>query len=341
MAGPDDSENRASTQHRPAAGALRRLRKAGVMSTQETVMETKTPTRSPHFVPTPERIAQLDRLRDEIAELSAYLEAVASRLLDLIREFDARGGWGNGSRLVRGMAELAGRTRHGRRPREGPRGTLPGDPAAPGRGAGPRGTLVRQGAGPDAGGDAGAEERLLNVGRAGTAAHVERIVRAWQRVDRKAAAREAARQRESRALHVYTDDDGTVVLRGRLTPEVGALLQRTLAAAPRRCTSGPEERRRPPTRAPRRRLDASRATAQRGRSSRRMRWRCWQRRPCTRSSIPERPARGSRWWCTSTRPCSRTQNSPARPSSNEGGARFRGNVAAPCVRCESRGDAPR
>ncbi len=40
----------------------------------------------------------LDRLGDEIAELSVHLEAATARLLDLIREFDAHGGWGNGFR---------------------------------------------------------------------------------------------------------------------------------------------------------------------------------------------------------------------------------------------------
>jgi hypothetical protein len=75
------------------------------------------------------------------------------------------------------------------------------------------------------------EERLLNVGRAGTAAHVERIVRGWRRVDRQAEARETARQHASRALHVHQDEDSTVVLRGRLTPEAGALLLRALDAA--------------------------------------------------------------------------------------------------------------
>src|SRR5205823_14131765 len=68
------------------------------------------------------------------------------------------------------------------------------------------------------------EERLLAVGRAGTAEHVERIVRGWRRMDRKAEAREAARQHAGRALHVYPDEDGTVRIRGRLAPEVGALL---------------------------------------------------------------------------------------------------------------------
>ena len=33
---------------------------------------------------------------DEIAELSAHLEAATARLLDLIREFDAHGGWNTG-----------------------------------------------------------------------------------------------------------------------------------------------------------------------------------------------------------------------------------------------------
>jgi 5-methylcytosine-specific restriction endonuclease McrA len=50
-------------------------------------------------------------------------------------------------------------------------------------------------------------------------------------VDRLAEAREAARQHAGRALHVYQDEDGTVVLRGRLAPEVGALLLRALDAA--------------------------------------------------------------------------------------------------------------
>ena len=40
----------------------------------------------------------LDRLGDEIAELSAHLNAATARLLDLIREFDAREGWNTGFR---------------------------------------------------------------------------------------------------------------------------------------------------------------------------------------------------------------------------------------------------
>src|SRR5438876_3590466 len=49
-----------------------------------------------HVVPTPEAAAEVDRLGHEIAELSAHLEAATARLLDLIREFDARAGWNHG-----------------------------------------------------------------------------------------------------------------------------------------------------------------------------------------------------------------------------------------------------
>ena len=73
--------------------------------------------------------------------------------------------------------------------------------------------------------------RLLGVGRAGTADHVERIVRGWRCVDRRAEAREAAQRHRSRGLRVYQDADGMVVVRGRLEPEVGALLMQALAAA--------------------------------------------------------------------------------------------------------------
>ena len=41
-------------------------------------------------------IVELRQLGDEIATLSAHIEVATARLLQMIREFDARGGWGNG-----------------------------------------------------------------------------------------------------------------------------------------------------------------------------------------------------------------------------------------------------
>jgi hypothetical protein len=75
------------------------------------------------------------------------------------------------------------------------------------------------------------EERLLSVGRGGTAAHVERIVRAWRAVDRNAEVHETAERHRLRTLHVHQDEDGMVVIRGRLEPEAGAVVMRALSAA--------------------------------------------------------------------------------------------------------------
>ena len=51
---------------------------------------------SPEVHATQGLVADLDRLGDEIAELSAHLDAATAQLLDLIREFDARDGWNTG-----------------------------------------------------------------------------------------------------------------------------------------------------------------------------------------------------------------------------------------------------
>ena len=75
------------------------------------------------------------------------------------------------------------------------------------------------------------EQTLLDVALAGTAAHVERVVRAWRRTDR-AAERDEDRERQAdRTLRTWADEDGMVVVRGRLTPEVGSVFRRALEAA--------------------------------------------------------------------------------------------------------------
>ena len=145
-----------------------------------------------HALPTPEPVADLDRLGDEIAELSAHLEAATARLLDLIREFDARGGWNNGFRSCadwlswRVGLDLGAAREQVRVARA--LGTLPLLAQALARGelSYAKVRALTRVATPET------EERLLAVGRAGTAEHVERIVRGWRRVDRKAEAREAS-----------------------------------------------------------------------------------------------------------------------------------------------------
>ncbi len=75
------------------------------------------------------------------------------------------------------------------------------------------------------------EASLLNLALAGNCAHVERFVRAWRREDRVQAAHETETKHLHRRLSTWVDDDGMVVIRGRLTPEVGAVVQRALEAA--------------------------------------------------------------------------------------------------------------
>src|SRR5436853_7456933 len=175
--------------------------------------------------------SELDQLGDEIADLSAHLDAATARLLELIRAFDARGGWNTGFpscaawlswRVGLDLGAARERVRVARA-----LGTLPRLAGALGRGelSYAKVRAVTRVATPET------EERLLAVARAGTAEHVERIVRGWRYVDRRAEMREAARQHAMRGLLVYPDEDGTVIVPGRLTPEAGSLLLRALDAA--------------------------------------------------------------------------------------------------------------
>ena len=80
------------------------------------------------------------------------------------------------------------------------------------------------------------EARLLAVACAATAEQVERLVRGWRRLDREAAAAEPGEPGEQvwqaqRGLSLRVDEEGMVVVRGRLLPEVGAVVQRALEAA--------------------------------------------------------------------------------------------------------------
>jgi len=175
--------------------------------------------------------SELDRLGDEIAELSAHLDAATARLLSLIREFDARGGWNTGFRSCaawlswRVGLDLGAARERVRVARALETLPLLAQALARGELSYAKVRALTRVATPET------EARLLGVGRAGTAAHVERIVRGWRRVDRRAEARETALRHAGRALHVSQDEDGMVVLRGRLEPEVGALLVQALAAA--------------------------------------------------------------------------------------------------------------
>src|SRR5437867_25603 len=161
----------------------------------------------PHVIPTHPRIVELERLGDEIAELSAHLDAATARRLELIREFDARGGWGNGFRSCAHWLTWRVGLDHGAA-RERVRvaralGTLPrlAEALACGELSYSKARALTRIATPET------EERLLKVGRAGTAEHVERIVRAgdgWIASPKRSRARSATGAARSMCIKTKT-----------------------------------------------------------------------------------------------------------------------------------------
>ena len=177
-----------------------------------------------------DRGAQLARLGDRIAELSARIQAATHELLVLIREFDEQEGWDGCLTCAHWLSWRAGLSpgaarEHVRVARA--LGELPklSDAMRRGRVSYSKVRAVTRVATPEN------EQALLDVALAGTAAHVERIARAWRRIDRNVEQAEERRRDASRGLRTWVDEDGMVVVRGRLTPEVGAVLRRALEAA--------------------------------------------------------------------------------------------------------------
>ena len=174
--------------------------------------------------------AETARLGDRIAELSARIQAATWELLDLIRQFDESGGWSGCTSCAEwlgwrtGLAPGAARE-HVRVARA--LADLPrlGDAMRCGKVSYSKLRAITRVATPET------EDDLLNVALSGTAAHVERscgLGGGWTRAAEQA---EDRRRHETRSLRTWVDEDGMVVVRGRLTPEVGAVLRRALEAA--------------------------------------------------------------------------------------------------------------
>jgi hypothetical protein len=171
----------------------------------------------------------LPALEDEIATWSAHLSAGMCRWLELVGELDRRGGWGEYYGLASCAHWLSWRCAVSpRSAREHVRVArrLPGLPRI--RAAFAAGELsytkvraLTRVAEP------GSEQELLELGRLLTASQLERAVRAYRRVTSD----DAEAVHANACLDLSWDDDGALVLRGRLAPEDGALFLRALEAA--------------------------------------------------------------------------------------------------------------
>ena len=178
------------------------------------------------MVPRPEVVA----LGDRIAELSARIHAATWELLSLIRQFDERNGWAGCTSCAEWLGWRTGLEPGAAREHVRVARALADLPKL--SGAMRRGRVsyskmraVTRVATPET------EDDLLNVALSGTAAHVEKIVRAWRRVDRLAEQAEDRRRHETRSLRTWVDENGMMVVRGCLSPEVGAVVRRALEAA--------------------------------------------------------------------------------------------------------------
>lgn len=175
--------------------------------------------------------ADTHALGEAIASLAAGIHAATYRLLALLRAFDEREGWNNGfvscahwlhwrtgidlgtsrekvrvARALAALPRISWAMEHGALSYAKVR------------------ALTRVATAEN-------EAALLDVARCATAAQVERFVRGWRRVDRASEAQDDERRHLARELRTWVDDDGMVVLRGRLTPEAGAVVLRALEAA--------------------------------------------------------------------------------------------------------------
>jgi uncharacterized protein DUF222/HNH endonuclease len=75
------------------------------------------------------------------------------------------------------------------------------------------------------------EDYLLSIAEHGTAAHVERLVRAYRRCQEAEELSREQRQQQNRRVTFRHDDDGSLILTCHLTAEVGALVMKALDIA--------------------------------------------------------------------------------------------------------------
>jgi Domain of unknown function (DUF222)/HNH endonuclease len=174
----------------------------------------------------------LRELEAQITELAGHLNAANFRWLSLIAEFDRRNGWSDGATqscahwlnwkcgLDMGAAREKVRVAHSLE-------KLPRISAAMERGElsySKARALTRVAC-------AQTEEYLLSIALHGTAAHVEKLVRQYRRAQEAEELSREARQQATRQVTYFYDEDGCLILKGRLPAEIGALLIKALDAA--------------------------------------------------------------------------------------------------------------
>lgn len=174
----------------------------------------------------------IDELQAEICTLAGHINAATHRFLILIAEFDRRNGWSDCAtqscahwlNWKCGIALGAAREKvRVARALE----SLPRISAAMASGAlsySKAREITRVG-------NSANEEYLLSIAEHGTAAHVERLVRAYRRCQEAEELSRGQRQRQNRRVTFRHDDDGSLFLTCHLPAEVGAMMMKALDIA--------------------------------------------------------------------------------------------------------------
>ena len=172
----------------------------------------------------------LDLLGDRIATLSARIQAATYELLCYLREFDRHYGWEGFRSCAHWLNWRTGLDLGAAREKLRVAAALADlNHLSAAMACGRLSYSVVRGltrvATPDN------EAHLVAIACCATGAQVERLVRAWRQADREALPDAEKARLARRALSTRVDEDGMVVLRARLTPEVGAVVLRALEAA--------------------------------------------------------------------------------------------------------------
>ena len=180
--------------------------------------------------PTAEAPPDLNLLGDRIATLSARIQAATYELLCYLRVFDSHHGWEGFRSCAHWLNWRIGLDLGAAREKLRVAAALADlNHLSAGMACGRLSySIVRaltRVATPDN------EAALIAVACCATGAQVERLVRGWRQADREAQPDAEKVRLARRALSTRVDEDGMVVLRARLTPEVGAVVLRALEAA--------------------------------------------------------------------------------------------------------------
>jgi hypothetical protein len=183
---------------------------------------------------TDEEVERLEGLAARIGERSAQLHAAEQELLEWIAEFDRLEGWKlHGHRnCVDWLVFWTGLDRRTARERLRVARALESLPQTKDAMRQGRISFSKVRAITRLGGlEAGDEAAIVEFAEKTTAPEVEKLVRRRRELDWPTEAERERRRHAGRELAVVPDEEGMYVVRGRVDPEVGALLMRALEAA--------------------------------------------------------------------------------------------------------------